>query len=77
MMWYDKLLLARRDRELSQRQLADKAKTNHVQISRIEKGEQVPKIDMFYRICKALNVSMDYILKDFEEIDSKIPPKSR
>lgn len=69
--WYYKLLLARMDKGLSQRELAKLAKTNHVQISRIEKGEQMPKANMLYRICNALDISMDYVFKNFEVYDLK------
>lgn len=74
--WHDKLLLTRREKELSQRDLAKLAKTNHVQISRIEQGEQMPKADMLYRICKALDISMDYVFNNFVIYDTKESSKS-
>lgn len=76
MKWFERLLVVRRDRELSQRELAKLSSTNHVQISRMEKGEQMPKADTLYRICRSLNVSMDYIFDGFENYDTKIPPKN-
>lgn len=76
MLWYERLLLERRDQELSQREVGKAAKTTHVQVSRIETGEQMPKADTLYRICKALGVSMDDVFKDFDKHDKKMPPKT-
>lgn len=76
MLWYERILLRRRDLELSQYDVAKAAKTNHVQISRIEAGEQMPKADMLYRICKALDLSMDDVFKDFNKYDKKEPART-
>lgn len=76
MQWYEKLYVARRNKDMSQRELAKLSKTNHVQISRIEQGVQMPKIDMFFRICKNLDISMDYVFKDFDKFDFKVEGKS-
>jgi len=76
MKWFEKIYTARRDLALTQRQVAKRAKTNHVQISRIEQGEQMPKADMLYRLCQCLNVSMDYVFKDFDKFDFKEDGKS-
>jgi len=62
MLWYEKLHDARLKQGLSQRELGDLAGMHFVQISRIERGEQIPTAFNLYKICNVLNLSIDWVL---------------
>ena len=49
-------------RGISQAWLADKAGTTEATISRYISGIHKPNLDIVAKICKALNVSIDYIM---------------
>ena len=50
------------ERGLSQRMLATLIGTTEQSVSRWVKGNRTPNADMLYRMCKALDVSADYLL---------------
>ena len=50
------------DRGLTQRMLATLKGTTEVSISRWANGSRLPNTDALYRLCKALDVSADYLL---------------
>ena len=52
----------RRERGISQTKLAKKIGMEQTQYSRYERGENEIKVNVLIDICKALNVSSDYIL---------------
>lgn len=52
----------RKLRNLSQIQVAQKIGMEQTQYSRYERGENEIKVNVLIDICKALNVSSDYIL---------------
>ena len=58
----DRLKQSIQDRGLTQRMLATLIGTTDVSISRYLKGKRIPSADVLYRMCKALNVSADYLL---------------
>lgn len=58
----DRLLQARKDKGLSQQQLAKLAKVHFTNVGKYERGEAVPSADVFNRIAKALEVSPDFLL---------------
>lgn len=58
----DRLLQARKDKSLSQQELAKLAKVHFTNVGKYERGEAVPSADVFNRIAKALQVSPDYLL---------------
>lgn len=50
------------ERGLTQRMLATLIGTTEQSVSRWAKGNRTPNADMLYRMCKALDVSADYLL---------------
>lgn len=50
------------NRQLTQRQLAILIGSTEVSISRYLKGKRIPGADTLYKLCKALDVSADYLL---------------
>ena len=50
-----------KSRGISQKWIADNAKTTESTISRYLKGANQPEINIVMRVAKALNVSMDYL----------------
>ena len=61
MMWYEKLHDARVQKGLSQRELGELAGIHFVQVCRIERGQQIPNALTLFKLCYALNLSMDWI----------------
>lgn len=57
------LLRARRERGLSQAQLAKRAKIGIQTISRIERGHTIPSIETMIALAKALKVSLDTLVE--------------
>ena len=57
-----RLLEVRKQRKLSQQQLADMASVHFTNVGKYERAEAVPSADVFNRIAKALEVSPDYLL---------------
>lgn len=59
----------RKGKKLTQKKLADKVGTTHCSISNWEEGKRYMNIYYFAKLCKALDVSADYILygKEHEE----------
>ena len=53
----------RKSKNLSQIQVAKKIGMEQTQYSRYERGENEIKVNVLIEICKALNVSADYILE--------------
>jgi len=47
---------------ITQRQLAVLCDTTEVSVSRWVRGKRIPDAEMLYKLCKALNVSADYLL---------------
>lgn len=52
----------RREKHLTQEQLAEKTELSHVYISYLERGERMPRLDAIINIANALNVSADDLL---------------
>jgi transcriptional regulator with XRE-family HTH domain len=57
-----RLLRARRVREMTQRQLADKAGLPHGSISHFESGLRKPSFDNLIKLADALGMTTDYLL---------------
>lgn len=51
------------DRDLTQQQLAQLAFIERSEISRIEQGQKIPKLDQMARISKALGVELEIRLR--------------
>ena len=54
----------RRKNKLTQLQLAEKLNYSDKAISKWEKGESLPSVEVLHTICKLYGVSMDYIVGD-------------
>lgn len=57
-----RILLARHDKQMSQRNLADQANLSPSYIGSIERGRKRCSPEALCRICTALEISADYIL---------------
>lgn len=47
---------------LTQRQLAEKLHIDPANITNWKKGSNIPSLQIFYQLCKILDVSADYLL---------------
>lgn len=63
----DRLVRLRKERGLTQQQLADRAEVHVVQIRRYEGGVSQPAVNVFKRLAVALSVSADALLFDEAE----------
>ena len=54
---------ARKAAGISQKELAERLDVYQKDVSRWENGERTPSLEVFVRICKALDVSADDILE--------------
>lgn len=63
----DRLKQSIQDRGITQRMLATLTGTTEVSISRWANGSRLPNTDALYKMCKALDVSSDYLLGLSEE----------
>ncbi len=61
----------RKKNKLTQVQLAEKLNYSDKAISKWEKGESLPSVEVLYKLCKLYGVSMDYIVGD-EKKEPKI-----
>ena len=59
-----KLLYLRKRNKLTQAELAEKLSYSDKAISKWEKGESLPSVEVFYKISKLYGVSLDYIIGD-------------
>ena len=67
-MLSDNLRSLRKSKGLSQEELAAKLNVVRQTISKWEKGESLPPVEVFYNISKLYRVSLDYIIGD-ETVD--------
>ncbi len=56
----------RRKKNLSQEVLSGLADIARTHLSAIERGERKPTLETFYRICCALDVKMETVIKEIE-----------
>lgn len=57
---------ARKNREMTQEQLADAASTSYKHLAAIEQGRSMCSIDLLVSLSDALGVSTDFLLKGTE-----------
>ncbi len=57
----------RTDKKMTQAELAEKIDTNQKHLSRIEGGYHRSTLDTIVAIAKALDVSVDYLVADFDD----------
>jgi transcriptional regulator with XRE-family HTH domain len=58
-----RILLLRRSQKMTQKQLAEKVGTQPMQISRYERGDQKPGVDMLMKIAAVLGVEIGDLCK--------------
>lgn len=58
----DRLLEARKNKGISQQELAKLAKVHFTNVGKYERGEAVPAADILNRIAKALEVTTDFLM---------------
>jgi transcriptional regulator with XRE-family HTH domain len=80
---------ARKKKQYTQQQLAEKADIGQMYLGEIERGTKAPSLKSFVKIIEALDISADYILRDklpsggcyiYDEITEKLKalsPKQR
>ena len=57
----------RAEKKMTQAELAEKIDTNQKHLSRIEGGYHRSSLDAIVAIAKALNVSVDYLIPDYND----------
>ncbi|MCP3880626.1 MAG: helix-turn-helix transcriptional regulator [Sulfitobacter sp.] len=67
MAFADRLTTLRKDRQLTQAALAERANTHVTQIRRYEAGTSTPTLDVLRNLALALNTSADSLLFDEHE----------
>ena len=60
----DRIKEARKNRKLTQEQLAERLDVSVEFIGQIERGLKLPSMQVFVKLIEALNVSADYLLRD-------------
>lgn len=61
----DRIREIRKKQKLTQEQLAEKLGITLEYVSQIERGAKMPSMQVFIKILEVLNVSADYLLRDF------------
>lgn len=61
-----RIKVLRREKQLSQSELAVLCGTTSAAISRYENGKRIPRSDIVAKIAKALGASVDYLLSDLQ-----------
>lgn len=67
-----KLRTIRKQRGLTMQQLAEKANVSMGQISQIERGKVIPTLVLFWKLCKVLDVSLNYFFEESQEEEDHI-----
>lgn len=57
----------RKNKEISQEVLSGLADIGRTHLSAIERGERKPTLETFYRICCALEVKMETVVREIEK----------
>lgn len=57
----ERLLLVLKEKEITQRELAEKININETALSRYVNGSRKPRMDILVNIARALNVSVEYL----------------
>ncbi len=72
MAFSDRLAFARKQKKIKQADLGKMIGTSGDIIGKYERGENIPSIDVASKIANALDVTLDYLVKDgeYERIDN-------
>ncbi len=62
MKFCERLVIELKGCGMTQKQLAEKLNVDESNITKWKKGEYSPSLEMFYELCKVLDVSSDYLL---------------
>jgi transcriptional regulator with XRE-family HTH domain len=57
----DRMMQARKEKDFSREELADKIGTSGPIVGRYERGDMMPSVDIAARIAEALEVSLDFL----------------
>lgn len=57
----ERLLFVLKEKEMTQRELAEKININETALSRYVNGSRKPRMDILVNIARALNVSVEYL----------------
>jgi transcriptional regulator with XRE-family HTH domain len=73
MAFKDRLAFARKQKNVRQADLGKMIGTSGDIIGKYERGENIPSIEVAAKIADALNVTIDYLVKDgeYEQIDKE------
>ena len=63
----ERLLLVLKEKEITQRELAEKININETALSRYVNGSRKPRMDILVNIARALNVSVEYLTGEEEK----------
>jgi len=70
-----KLKLLRKEKKLSQEEIANKIGMAKESYRDIESGKNALKMDVFFRICKAINIKPEFLVQNTNEIIIVITPE--
>ena len=62
MKFHERFIVELKGCPYTQKQLAEKLNVDNSNISKWKKGENIPSLEIFYELCKILDVSADYLL---------------
>jgi transcriptional regulator with XRE-family HTH domain len=62
MKFQERFLVELKGSGLTQKQLAEKLNIDNSNITKWKRGENIPSLEIFYQLCKILDVSADYLL---------------
>lgn len=65
------ITLLRKQKKLTQQELAQKLNYSDKSVSKWERGDSIPDIEMLDRIAKIFNTDIDYLIKEHNEGDIK------
>lgn len=74
MKFEEKLVILRKERKLSQEQLAEKLGVSRQAVSRWEAGETTPDMLNILGLCDIFEVSADYLMRESLQTDDLSPP---
>ena len=62
MKFSERLVVELKSSTLTQKQIAEKLHVDPANITNWKKGTNIPSLEVFYELCKILDVSADYLL---------------
>lgn len=62
----DKILSLRKNRGLTQEQLAEKLNVSRQSVSKWESGQAIPELETIVALCRVFDITTDYLLKPSE-----------